>query len=44
MSVPTSPDSSGIAVLWVGVGCGEATAMRTDSGPFRCDERGTIRS
>jgi len=41
---PTSPDSSGIAVLGVGVGCGKATAIRTDSGTFLDDERQTFRS
>jgi len=40
----TSPDRSGIAVLWAGVGCGRATAMRTDSRTFHCDERPTFRS
>jgi len=30
--------------LWIGVGCGKAAAIRTDSGPFRKDERQTFRS
>jgi len=25
--------------VWVGVGCGEAQAIRTDSRTFLCDER-----
>jgi len=37
MTGATRPDSSGIAVLCVGVGCERAAAIRTDSGPFLCD-------
>jgi len=35
---PTRPDGSGIAFKSVGVGCGKAKAIRTDSGPFYDDE------
>jgi len=42
-TMQNSPDSSGIAVC-VGVDCSKATAIRTNSGTFLCDEAPTIRS